>query len=51
MVDKKSIQHQIDRDIVRLISSDIPLVGWPAFPDNKVALTLALLHQLEQTEW
>lgn len=29
----------------------MPLVGWPAFPAAFDALTLALLHQLEQSEW
>jgi phenylacetate-CoA ligase len=35
----------------RLATSALPFVGWPAFPAAADALTLALLHQLEQSEW
>jgi phenylacetate-CoA ligase len=36
---------------LRLVTPNLPLVGWPAFPDEDDALTLALLHQLEETQW
>lgn len=35
----------------RLVTSALPFVGWPAFPAAADALTLALLHQFEQSEW
>ena len=32
-------------------ASAIPGIGWPAVPDARGAATLAILYQLEQTQW
>jgi phenylacetate-CoA ligase len=33
------------------VASAVPGVSWPAIPSQNGALTLALVHQLEQTQW
>jgi len=32
-------------------ASALPDIGWPAIPDGRGAATLAILYQLEQTQW